>query len=207
MDNISVPTILSREGFIADSFSMCFGLEVGRINFGDKGGSDQIQTPFNVNPLHPSYNINVTQIRVGTALNDVDFTALFDSGTLFTYLVHPAYTKLAENFDSQIKAKRRPSDPRIPFEYCYDYDMRLDASTSLIPTVSLSTEGGNQFMIYDSIIVISTQSELVFCLAMVKSKELSIIGRKTAVSVLGFDFLFVDSWEDYTYDYSSPIVY
>lgn len=52
MDNISVPSILSREGFIADSFSMCFGLDgVGRINFGDKGGPDQKETPFNVNPL------------------------------------------------------------------------------------------------------------------------------------------------------------
>ncbi|CAO2827877.1 unnamed protein product [Amaranthus hypochondriacus] len=176
MDNISVPSILSREGFIADSFSMCFGLDgVGRINFGDKGGPDQKETPFNVNPLHPSYNINVTQIRVGTALNDVEFTALFDSGTSFTYLVDPAYTKLAGNFNSQIKDKRRPSDPRIPFEYCYD--MRPDANTSLIPTVSLSMEGGNQFMIYDPIIVISTQSELVYCLAVVKSKELSIIGQ------------------------------
>lgn len=44
----------------------------------------------------PTYNITVTQIRVGTTLIDVDFTALFDSGTSFTYLVEPTYTRLAE---------------------------------------------------------------------------------------------------------------
>ena len=51
MEKISVPSILSREGFIADSFSMCFGQDgIGRINFGDKGSPDQEETPFNLNP-------------------------------------------------------------------------------------------------------------------------------------------------------------
>ncbi|XP_060965525.1 uncharacterized protein LOC115712693 [Cannabis sativa] len=64
MEKISVPSILSREGFIANSFSMCFGQDgVGRISFGDKGSLDQQETPFNLNPSHPTYNINVTQIR------------------------------------------------------------------------------------------------------------------------------------------------
>lgn len=52
MENISVPSILSKEGFIADSFSMCFGRDgVGRISFGDKGSPGQKETPFNVNTL------------------------------------------------------------------------------------------------------------------------------------------------------------
>ncbi|POO00801.1 Aspartic peptidase [Trema orientale] len=51
MEKISVPSILSREGFIADSFSMCFGQDgIGRISFGDKGSPDQEETPFNLNP-------------------------------------------------------------------------------------------------------------------------------------------------------------
>lgn len=51
MEKISVPSILSGEGFIADSFSMCFGHDgVGRISFGDKGSADQEETPFNLNP-------------------------------------------------------------------------------------------------------------------------------------------------------------
>lgn len=52
MENISVPSVLSREGLIANSFSMCFGHDgIGRISFGDKGSLDQEMTPFNVNPL------------------------------------------------------------------------------------------------------------------------------------------------------------
>ncbi|KAL9245625.1 hypothetical protein vseg_019252 [Gypsophila vaccaria] len=176
MENISVPSLLSREGFTADSFSMCFGRDgVGRISFGDKGSSDQNETPFNVNPLHPTYNITVTQIRVGTSLSDVDFTALFDSGTSFTYLVEPAYSELVGNFNSQVNDKRLPPDSRIPFEYCYD--MSPDANTSSIPSVSLTMEGESQFTVYDPIIVISTRKELVYCLAVVRSTELNIIGQ------------------------------
>ncbi|RDY06631.1 Aspartyl protease family protein 1, partial [Mucuna pruriens] len=177
MEKISVPSMLSREGFTADSFSMCFGRDgIGRISFGDKGSFDQDETPFNLNPSHPTYNISVTEVRVGTTLIDGEFTALFDSGTSFTYLVDPAYTRLTESFHSQVQDKRRPSDSRIPFEYCYD--MSPDANTSLIPSVSLTMGGGSHFAVYDPIIIISTQvSELVYCLAVVKSAELSIIGQ------------------------------
>jgi len=45
----------------------------------------------------PTYNVTVTQVRVGTTLIDVEFTALFDSGTSFTYLVAPTYTRLTES--------------------------------------------------------------------------------------------------------------
>lgn len=82
-----------------------------------------------------------------------------------------------------------------------------DANTSLIPSLSLTMKGGSQFAVYDPIIVISTQvllcsyffpsvichflrmviillandlqSELLYCLAVVKSAELNIIGRKS----------------------------
>ncbi|GAB2279416.1 hypothetical protein Dimus_014058 [Dionaea muscipula] len=175
MEKISVPTILSREGFISDSFSMCFGLDgVGRISFGDIGSIDQQETPFNVNPLHPTYNITVTQIQVGTAIVNLNFTALYDTGTSFTYFVDPAYTKLSENFHSQARDRRLAFDSRIPFEYCYEMS---DANTSLIPSISLTMGGGSRFTVYDPVIVISTQSELIYCLAVVKSTELNIIGQ------------------------------
>ncbi|KAL2333839.1 hypothetical protein Fmac_015052 [Flemingia macrophylla] len=176
MEKISVPSMLSREGFIADSFSMCFGRDgIGRISFGDKGSFDQDETPFNLNPSHPTYNITVTEVRVGTTIMDVEFTALFDSGTSFTYLVDPTYTRLTESFHSQVQDRRRPSDSRIPFEYCYD--MSPDANTSLIPSVSLTMGGRSHFSVYDPLIIISTQSELVYCLAVVRSAELNIIGQ------------------------------
>ncbi|ONH97178.1 hypothetical protein PRUPE_7G174000 [Prunus persica] len=198
MEKISVPSILSREGFTADSFSMCFGHDgVGRINFGDKGSPDQEETPFNVNPSHPTYNISVTQIRVGTDLMDIDFTALFDSGTSFTYLGDPTYTRLSESFNSLARDKRRPPDPRIPFEYCYD--MSSDANASFIPSLSLTMKGGSQFAVYDPIIVISTQSELVYCLAVVKSTQLNIIGQNymTGYNVVFDREKFVLGWKKF----------
>lgn len=52
MERVSVPSILSREGLTANSFSMCFGRDgIGRISFGDKGSADQGETPFNLNPF------------------------------------------------------------------------------------------------------------------------------------------------------------
>ncbi|XP_039054570.1 aspartyl protease family protein 1-like isoform X2 [Hibiscus syriacus] len=176
MEKIAVPSILSQEGLTANSFSMCFGSDgIGRISFGDKGSPDQQETPFNLNPSHPTYNITVTQIRVGTTIIAGDITALFDSGTSFTYLVDPAYSNLAENFHSQAQDRRRPPDSRIPFEYCYD--MSPDANATLIPSMSLTMKGGHHFPVHDPIIVISTRSKLVYCLAVIKSTELNIIGQ------------------------------
>jgi len=39
----------------------------------------------------------VTRVRVGTTLIDDEFTALFDTGTSFTYLVDPMYTTVSES--------------------------------------------------------------------------------------------------------------
>ncbi|KAK9038124.1 hypothetical protein V6N11_023013 [Hibiscus sabdariffa] len=165
MEKIAVPSILSQEGLTDDSFSMCFGNDgTGRISFGDKGSPDQKETPFNVNPSQPTYNVTVTQIQVGTTLIDGGFTALFDSGTSFTYLVDPTYSNLAMN----VQDSRRPPDSRIPFEYCYD--MSPSANSSLIPSMSLTMKGGSHFPVYDP-------SKVVYCLAVVKSAEVNIIGQ------------------------------
>ncbi|KAK6924534.1 hypothetical protein RJ641_010734, partial [Dillenia turbinata] len=105
MKKISVPSILSKESFIDDSFSMCFGCDgVGRISFGDTGSPDQEETASNY--------------QEETAFN---FNALLQvSGTSCTYLDDPYYTRLSESFHSQIQDTHRPADPSIPFEYCYN---------------------------------------------------------------------------------------
>ncbi|KAI3499930.1 hypothetical protein L1887_35744 [Cichorium endivia] len=176
LEKISVPSILSREGYTSDSFSMCFGHDgTGRITFGDKGSLDQEITPFNLDSLHPTYNITVTQLRVGSSLIDSSFTALFDSGTSFTYLIEPHYTRLTQRFHVQTKDSRHPTDQRIPFEYCYD--MSPYANTSLIPSMSFTMKGEGQFFIYDPVIVISTNREVVYCLAVMRSTEMNIIGQ------------------------------
>ncbi|MBA0636569.1 hypothetical protein Godav_021838 [Gossypium davidsonii] len=98
MDNVSVPSILANENLASNSFSMCFGLDgVGRITFGDRGSSGQGETPFNLRQSHPTYNVSITQVNVGGNTADLDFNAIFDSGTSFTYLNDPAYTLISEN--------------------------------------------------------------------------------------------------------------
>lgn len=45
----SVPSLLAKAKLAANSFSICFGRVigvVGRISFGDKGYTDQSETPF-----------------------------------------------------------------------------------------------------------------------------------------------------------------
>lgn len=52
MEKVSVPSILASAGLTSDSFSICFGRDgVGRISFGDRGSSDQNETPFSVNKV------------------------------------------------------------------------------------------------------------------------------------------------------------
>lgn len=83
-----------------------------------------------------------------------------------------------------------------------------DVNSSLIPTLSLTMIGESRFTVYDPIIVISTrvvcfffplflflvltynvfevlncpnymQGDIIYCLAVVKSSEMNIIGRKS----------------------------
>ena len=45
----------------------------------------------------PTYNITVTQIIVGEKVDDLEFHAIFDSGTSFTYLNDPAYKQITNS--------------------------------------------------------------------------------------------------------------
>ncbi|KAI3824264.1 hypothetical protein L1987_05715 [Smallanthus sonchifolius] len=176
MEKISVPSLLAREGYIADSFSMCFGRDgTGRISFGDKGSIDQEETPFIFDASNPTYTITATHLRVGDSLINSSFNALFDSGTSFTYLVEPHYTRLTKMFHAQTKVPRRLTDKRIPFEYCYA--LSPEANTSLIPDVCLTFKGARQFIIYNPVIVLPTHPEAIYCLAVIKNAEMSIIGQ------------------------------
>ncbi|XP_026418239.1 aspartyl protease family protein 1-like [Papaver somniferum] len=174
MGNTSVPSILSTKGLIANSFSMCFGFDgVGRINFGDKGSSDQDETPFNLTQTH--YEVSVTKLSVGRNLSDLRFSAIFDSGSSVTHLNDPAYTAICEGFDAQALHKRIPSDPGNPFEYCYE--VRLNSAELFLPNVTLIMEGGSQFNIYDAIALTSNGTATIYCLAVVKSPDVNIIGQ------------------------------
>lgn len=45
----------------------------------------------------PTYNITVSQINLGGNVADIEFHAIFDSGTSFTYLNDPAYTQITNS--------------------------------------------------------------------------------------------------------------
>ncbi|XP_020532231.1 aspartyl protease family protein 1 isoform X2 [Amborella trichopoda] len=171
VEKLSVPSILSGLGLIHDSFSMCFGQDgIGRIRFGDNGSSDQEETPFNLDQSYPTYNISITDIQVGSSSIKTGFSALFDSGTSFTYLADPIYTRLAKS----VPDKRHQPDSRLPFEYCYNASSNVNSN---IPDVSLLMQGGSRFPIYDPIISFSTQGHIVYCLAVVKGEGMNIIGQ------------------------------
>ncbi|KAK6129414.1 hypothetical protein DH2020_036846 [Rehmannia glutinosa] len=177
MDNISVPSILANKGLTANSFSMCFGPDgLGRIIFGDKGSSGQKVTPFNLETLHPTYNITVTQVAVENNVTDIEFTAIFDSGTSFTYLNNPAYSVIVESFHSQITNEPRyQPTTRIIFDYCYALSATQDSYT--VPNLNLTMKGGSQFFVTAPTIVIPRQGGYAYCLAIVKSEDINIIGR------------------------------
>ncbi|KAL2966328.1 hypothetical protein AAZX31_16G110000 [Glycine max] len=179
MDNISVPSILAREGLISNSFSMCFGSDsAGRITFGDTGSPDQRKTPFNVRKLHPTYNITITKIIVEDSVADLEFHAIFDSGTSFTYINDPAYTRIGEMYNSKVKAKRHSSqspDSNIPFDYCYDISI---SQTIEVPFLNLTMKGGDDYYVMDPIIQVSSEEEGdLLCLGIQKSDSVNIIGQ------------------------------
>lgn len=177
MEDVSVPSILAAKGLTSSSFSMCFGPDgIGRITFGDKGSSDQGETPFNIRRLHPTYNISINQISVGEKTTDLNFSAIFDTGTSFTYLNDPVYTAITESFNSQAQDKRHAANSRIPFEFCYDISPNQTNLT--IPSLTLTMEGGHPFNVSDPLVFFSLQSnEYIYCLGVVKSEDVDIIGQ------------------------------
>ncbi|EHA8592547.1 Aspartyl protease family protein 1 [Cocos nucifera] len=176
MDKVSVPNVLASKGYASNSFSMCFSSDgLGRIYFGDTGSSDQEETPFDVNHSHPTYNISFIGMEVGNSSIDVNSSAIVDSGTSFTYLADPMYAKLSESFHAQVQEKRHESDADIPFEYCYD--LSANQNSVLLPTINLTTKGGSQFPINDPIILINSEQSSFYCLGIVKSSNLNIIGQ------------------------------
>ncbi|XP_035538938.1 aspartyl protease family protein 1-like isoform X2 [Juglans regia] len=198
MQDISVPSILAKNRLASNSFALCFGLDgVGRINFGFNGSSDQSETPFNVRQSHPSYNISITRITVGSNSSELEFSAIFDSGTAFTHLSDPAYTFISETFNSKVEEKRNSPDSVIPFEYCYE--LRANQSTFKIPNMNLTMKGGdNYFVKHPTASIPTPEGGHLYCLALLKSEDINIIGQNFMV---GYHLVFdrekmVLGWKD-----------
>ncbi|KAL7126404.1 hypothetical protein ABFS83_14G184700 [Erythranthe nasuta] len=176
MDGISVPSLLASKGFTSNSFSMCFSHDgLGRIQFGDKGSPDQQVTPFNLRQLYPTYNVTVTNIVVGKNVTGVEFSAIFDTGTSFAYLNDPAYSIIVQGFDSQITEPRYVPPRRIIFDYCYSLSATQESYR--IPRLNLIMKGGGDFFVKAPTFVIPREGGFAYCLAIVKSEDINIIGQ------------------------------
>lgn len=63
MNSLAVPNMLTSNGLIPNSFSMCFSEDhVGRLNFGDKGSPQQQETP--LVGRYYEHNLNPNSIRL-----------------------------------------------------------------------------------------------------------------------------------------------
>ncbi|XP_012837911.1 PREDICTED: aspartic proteinase-like protein 1 [Erythranthe guttata] len=178
----SVPSILASKGVTANSFSMCFSRDgLGRIEFGDTGSPDQEVTPFNLQQSQPYYNVTVTQISVEESVTNVEFTAIFDTTSSFVYLSDPAYSIIVKGFDSRITEVRYIPSRRIIFDYCYSLGATQESYT--IPILAFTMEGGGKFYVHAPTIVIRRdQGGLAYCLAIIESEDVNIIGRYDSIS-------------------------
>ncbi|KFK34380.1 hypothetical protein AALP_AA5G137700 [Arabis alpina] len=175
----SVPSTLAKANITANSFSMCFGRVidvVGRISFGDKGYTDQEETPFISVEPSLAYGVNVTGVSVGGDPLSVSFFAQFDTGSSFSLLQEPAYGLITKNFDEQVEDKRRPADPTLPFEFCYDLSPN---STSIsFPSVEITFVGKSKIILNNPLFTAKTQNNTsMYCLGILKSVNSNIIGQ------------------------------
>jgi hypothetical protein len=99
---ISVPSTLSRELGLLDSFSICTNLSgTGRIAFGDKGPITQQTTPFVSNSSQENL-VEIATLEVEGQNISVGLNASFDTLLLYTYLPSAVYTPLVNFYKSFI---------------------------------------------------------------------------------------------------------
>ncbi|CAH2064399.1 unnamed protein product [Thlaspi arvense] len=181
MQDYSVPSVLAKANITTNSFSMCFGNIIdiiGRISFGDKGYTDQLETPLVPVGPTPTYAVDVTEVSVGGEDLGVELLAIVDTGTSFTHLMEPAYGLITKTFDDQVTDKRRPMDPKIPFEFCYD--LSPNATTILFPKIVMTFGEGSQMSLRNPLFMVTNEDEsFMYCLGILKSVDfkLNIIGQ------------------------------
>ncbi|CAN7080858.1 unnamed protein product [Brassica oleracea var. botrytis] len=181
LEDYSVPSVLAKANITANSFSMCIGNVidvVGRISFGDKGYTDQQETPLVPVGPSPTYAVDVTEVSVGGEALGVKLLALVDTGTSFTHLLEAEYDLVTKTFDDQVKDKRRPIDPKIPFEFCYD--LSPNSTTIYFPKIIVTFGGGSQMILRNPLFsVFNGDGTAMYCLGILKSVnfKLNIFGQ------------------------------
>lgn len=147
----------------------------GSLRLGTVGQPIRIKyTPLLKNPRRSSlYYVNLNAIRVGRRIVDIPPAALafnpttgagtvFDSGTVFTRLVTPAYEAVRNEF-------RRRVGPKIPvtslggFDTCYSVPI-------VVPTITFMFSGMNVTLPVDNVVIRSTAGSTT-CLAMAAAPD------------------------------------
>ncbi|PWA50329.1 Aspartic peptidase [Artemisia annua] len=135
-----------------------------------------VLSSLNLDTPHRTYNISMTQTIVGDNVTNVDFTAIFDTGTSFTYLNDPAYSIIGESVASQTEESRSQPSSDLPFEYCYDISPNQNIFEA--PSLNLTMKGGDQFSVTNPFVVVPLENGgSVFCLSIAKSDNVNIIGQ------------------------------
>ncbi|KAL7126406.1 hypothetical protein ABFS83_14G184800 [Erythranthe nasuta] len=178
MDDISVPSVLAKKGFTANSFSLCFVNEgLGRIEFGDKGSVDQKTTPFNLQKIKSTYSVTVTQVTVGNNVNDhLHITAILDSTFTYTYLTEPAYSFIVNNFISRVTEEPYTYPYEVVLDYCFA--LSENQTSYITPNLTFTMKGGNQYNVMNPTLKFEQEeSGSAYCLAIIKSESDNIIGH------------------------------
>ncbi|KAF5205670.1 Aspartyl protease aed3 [Thalictrum thalictroides] len=149
----------------------------GSLRLGPTGQPKTIKTtPLLKNPRRSSlYYVNLIAIRVGRKIVDIPPSALaynpttgagtiFDSGTVFTRLVTPAYNAVRDEFRRRIAIKNGGIVSSLGgFDTCY-------TTPIVAPTISFHFTGMNVTLPLDNILIHSTAGSTT-CLAMAAAPD------------------------------------
>ncbi|XP_020600001.1 aspartyl protease AED3-like [Phalaenopsis equestris] len=153
-------------GFLSPNFA-------GTLRLGLSGQPQRIHTtPLLSNPHRPSlYYVNLKSIRVGRKRLSIPPSALafnsstgagtiFDSGTMFTRLVSPAYTALRDEFRLRVNSTVSSLGG---FDTCYNGPV-------VFPTITFEFDGMNMTLSEENTIIHSSRGTLS-CLAMASAPD------------------------------------
>ncbi|KAK8490924.1 hypothetical protein V6N11_064782 [Hibiscus sabdariffa] len=146
----------------------------GSLRLGPTGQPLRIKyTPLLKNPRRPSlYFVNLIGVRVGRRIVDIPPKALsfnpstgagtiFDSGTVFTRLVEPAYVAVRNEFRRRVKVANVTS--LGGFDTCYTVPI-------VAPTITFMFAGMNVTLPQENLLVHSTAGSIT-CLAMASAPD------------------------------------
>ncbi|XP_027912095.1 aspartyl protease AED3-like [Vigna unguiculata] len=133
-------------------------------------------TPLLKNPRRSSlYYVNLVAVRVGRRIVDIPPEALafnpttgagtiFDSGTVFTRLVEPAYTAVRNEFRRRVSVGKKLTVTRLGgFDTCYTVPI-------VAPTITFMFSGMNVTLTPDNTLIHSTAGGIT-CLAMAAAPD------------------------------------